>query len=253
MIKENQQLLNRLHVLSDGVVVYLSLPAAFWIRFYLLPGGEVSVPLERYLALGVVLTGAQLFVYAALGLYQSFRKARLVWELERLWLAGGLVMGALLSFLFVQRYVDFSRMTLVVWFLLSGGVLSCKRVALRRGLRYFRQKGYNQKHVVLIGSGEMARAYWETVGRELELGYTAVGYVSGHREKGLEGLKWLGGYWSRGGRTRRCAPSGRRSTGGCRRSSGRAKRRGRSCPSSRSTRNTCRPTRSSTSWRGSRC
>ena len=28
MIKENQQLLNRLHVLSDGVVVYLSLPAA---------------------------------------------------------------------------------------------------------------------------------------------------------------------------------------------------------------------------------
>ena len=199
MIKENQRLLNRLHVLSDGAVLYLSLPAAFWIRFHVLRGGTVTVPLWRYLVLGVVLTLAQLFVYAALGLYQSQRKARLVWELERLWLAGGLVMGALLSFLFVQRYVDYSRLTLVVWFFLSGGLLSCKRAALRRGLRYFRQRGYNQKHVVVIGSGEMARAYWETVRCDLELGYTAVGYVSGRPEPGLEGLRWLGGYEKLGG------------------------------------------------------
>lgn len=89
MIKENQRLLNRLHVLSDGAVLYLSLLTAFWIRFHVLRGGTVTVPLWRYLVLGVVLTLAQLFVYAALGLYQSQRKARLVWELERLWLAGG--------------------------------------------------------------------------------------------------------------------------------------------------------------------
>lgn len=108
-------------------------------------------------------------------------------------------MGALLSFLFVQRYVDYSRLTLVVWFFLSGGLLSCKRAALRRGLRYFRQRGYNQKHVVVIGSGEMARAYWETVRCDLELGYTAVGYVSVRPEPGLEGLRWLGGYEKLGG------------------------------------------------------
>lgn len=194
MIKENQRLLNRLHVVSDGVVVYLSLPAAFWVRFYVLPGGVAAVPLGRYLVLGVLLTGAQLFVYAAFGLYQSFRKAGLRVELERLWLAGGLVMVALLSFLFVQHYIDFSRLTLVIWFVLNTGVLSCKRVVLRRGLRYFRQRGYNQKHVLLIGGGEMARAYWETVRNGPELGYAAAGYVSGHPEKGLEGLKWLGGY-----------------------------------------------------------
>ncbi len=47
MIKENQRLLNRLHVLTDGAVLYLSLPIAFWIRFNLLPGGSISVPLSR--------------------------------------------------------------------------------------------------------------------------------------------------------------------------------------------------------------
>ena len=194
MIKENQRLLNRLHVLSDGAILYLSLPIAFWIRFYLLPNGIITVPLSRYLALGTILAAAQLFVYAAFGLYQSYRSIRLRKELERLWLAGALVMAVLLSFLFVQHYIDFSRLTLVIWFLLSTGALSCKRIALRRGLRYFRQRGYNQKHVLLIGGGEMARTYWETVRADRELGYAVVGYVSAHPQKGLGELKWLGGY-----------------------------------------------------------
>lgn len=194
MIKENQRLLNRLHVLSDGAIVYLSLPVAFWIRFYLLPNGVISVPLSRYLTLGIILTAVQIFVYAALGLYQSFRKIRLRRELERLWLAGALVMGALLSFLFVQHYIDFSRLALVIWFVLSTGTLSVKRIVLRRGLRYFRQRGYNQKHVLLIGSGEMARAYWEAVRSDRELGLAPLGYVASHPWKGLEELKWLGGY-----------------------------------------------------------
>ncbi len=194
MIKENQRLLNRLHVLSDGAILYLSLPIAFWVRFYLFPNGIITVPLPRYLALGTILTAVQLFAYAAFGLYQSHRGIRLRKELERLWLAGALVMGALLSFLFVQHYIDFSRLTLVIWFFLSGGLLSCKRVVLRRGLRYFRQKGYNQKHVLLIGGGEMARTYWDAVRGDRELGYTVAGYVSARPGKGLGALKWFGGY-----------------------------------------------------------
>lgn len=199
MIRENQQMLNRLHVLSDGAILYLSLPIAFWIRFYLLRGGSISVTLPQYLALGTVLTAVQLFAYAAFGLYQSLRKVRLRRELERLWLAGALVMAVLLSFLFVQHYIDFSRLTLVIWFFLSTGVLTLKRVVLRRGLRYFRQRGYNQKYVLIIGGGEMARTYWDTVCSDRELGYAVVGYVSPHPEKRLGKLTWMGGYEKLGG------------------------------------------------------
>lgn len=194
MIKENQNLLNRLHVLSDGAILYLALPVAFWLRFYVLPDGIPTVPLYRYLLLGIPLTAVQLFAYAALGLYQSFRKTRLRRELERLWLAGATVLAVLLSFLFVQRYIDFSRLALTLWFFLSTSVLSCKRVLLRRVLRCFRRQGYNQKHVLLIGGGEMAQAYWQTVRDGRELGYTAMGYVSSRREDGLEGLQLLGSY-----------------------------------------------------------
>lgn len=194
MIKENQELLNRLHVLSDGAVLYLTLPFAFWLRFNVLPGGYITVPLSQYLILGCVLTAVQLFAYAAFGLYQSFRRTRLRRELELLWLADALVMAVLLSFLFVQHYIDFSRLTLVIWFFLSSGLLSIKRIILRRALRHFRQMGYNQKHTLMIGGGEMAHAYCDTVRTDRELGYAVMGYVSARLEKGMGEVKRLGGY-----------------------------------------------------------
>ncbi len=194
MIKENQLLLNRLHVLTDGIILYATLPLAFWIRFSILEGGVPSVPLYHYMLLGILLTAAQLFIYATFGLYQSFRRIRLGRELERLWVANGLVMAVLLSILFVQRYIDFSRLTLGIWCLLSTGLLSGKRVILRGVLRYFRQQGYNQKHVMVLGSGEMARAYLETIHTQRELGYHATGYVASQQMVDPPGAKRLGGF-----------------------------------------------------------
>ena len=40
MIRENQKLLNQLNVVSDGILSYLMLPLAFWLRFY------VQIPLD---------------------------------------------------------------------------------------------------------------------------------------------------------------------------------------------------------------
>ena len=47
MIKENQVLLNRLNVISDGLIIFFTLPIAFWLRFYVLPGGVISVPFSQ--------------------------------------------------------------------------------------------------------------------------------------------------------------------------------------------------------------
>ena len=110
-----------------------------------------------------------------------------------MWLSSALVMALLLSFLFVQHYIDYSRWTLAVYFFLSVGLLSGKRIALRKTLRLFRQKGYNQKHVLLLGSGQMARSYLEKVRGEKELGYHPIGYVAVQRSKELD-LKYLGSF-----------------------------------------------------------
>ncbi len=195
MIRENQRLLNQLNILSDGLIVYLMLPLAFWVRFYVLRGGVITVPLYQYLRLGVVLSIAHLATYAAFGLYGSFRHMRLQKELSHLFWASALDFALLLSLLFVFHGVHYSRWTLAIFFCLSFCTLSAKRVMLRKVLRYFRQKGFNQKHVVVLGSGETARSYLRVIQTERELGYHCAGYIASRpaRDWG-DTPEYLGGF-----------------------------------------------------------
>lgn len=193
MIRENQQLLNRLHVLSDGIIIYVMLPLAFWLRFYVLPGGEISVPLRNYLVVGLVMTLVQLFTYAAFGLYQTTRKTRLRTELRDLLTASLLDMLLLLSWLFIDHGMHYSRLTLVLFFVLSVGALGVKRIVLRKFLRAFRKSGKNQKHVLIIGGGETARKYYDALRADTELGFQAAGYIAKKSGTGFA-MPYLGGY-----------------------------------------------------------
>lgn len=194
MIKENQRLLNQLNVASDGLLVYLMLPVAYWLRFNVLPGGVVNIPLREYMLLDLPITALFLFSFAAFGLYRSFRNHSLMDEFSRLLRASTLDIMLLLSVLFVQHDEHYSRWTLAIFYLLVVALLSCKRVVLRRLLRRYRQQGYNQKHVLILGSGRMAAMYLQAIKDERELGYSALGYVAGADAPKLAGLERLGDF-----------------------------------------------------------
>ena len=191
MIRENQKTLHHLHVLSDGAVLFLAFPAAFWIRFHLFHG-DLGMPLRNYILMGAVYTAAQLFTYAAFSLYQSFRAKRLRVELVRLWEATLLDAVILQSLLFMSWGVHYSRGLLLIAFALSVGVLSVKRIILRKALRRYRMAGHNLKHVLILGSGTLAQKYLREIEGDRALGYDAIGYVSD--SEGLEELRWLGGF-----------------------------------------------------------
>lgn len=193
MIKENQRVLNQINVITDGLSVFCTLLLAFWFRFFLLPGGEISVPFREYVILGAVLIPIYLFSYASFGLYESFRRKRLYQELGRLLTVNVLDMLLLQAFLFAFKEVHFSRWTLIIFFLLNTAALGGKRVLLRLLLRHYRQKGYNLKHVLIVGTGPMARRYLNKIRTNKELGYQAMGYVSDDTD-GWRGLVYLGGY-----------------------------------------------------------
>ena len=103
MIRENQRLLNLINVLTDGVILFVALPLAFWFRFYVMPDGVISEPLGSYMLLNLLLMAAHLIIYAVWGLYGSIRRTRLKKELLHVWLAGVLCMTFLLSFLFISH------------------------------------------------------------------------------------------------------------------------------------------------------
>lgn len=189
MIKENQRLFNRLNVLSDGIWIFFSMLAAYWIRFVFFHG-QIALPFRYYVYLGLTLIPIYLFTFAAFGLYESFRRKRLYQELRNLFWACLLDFILLQTFLFLFKTIHVSRGALAAFFVLSIGGLGAKRVFLRLVLRHYRQMGYNQKHVLIVGDSSMAQRYWEKVRKNRELGYHVTGYLA--PQPGWDGPAYLG-------------------------------------------------------------
>lgn len=193
MIQENQKLLNQMNVISDGLIVFCMLPLAYGIRFGLFPHDISSLPLSAYIPLDVVFTLFQLFTFAAIGLYRSFRMRPLRIELGRMAVAILADMMSLVSVLYLFHAMHYSRLTFAIYCALAMSVLSAKRCVLRRALRWMRSKDFNQKHVLILGGGDMARRYLREIRRDQDYGYRALGYMAEKRSENMYGLTYLGG------------------------------------------------------------
>ena len=191
MIKENQHLLNQLHVLSDGILVIFSMMIAYWVRFHIFSGIE-GIPFQYYMWLGVTAAVVLLFICGVFGLYSSYRHIRFYREAYKFIGVNILTTMVLMAVLFVFRLEHMSRWTLVIFFLVSTFLLLGKRAAMRLILRRYRQLGYNQKHVILVGCGSTAETYLRKMRQDKQLGYQVDGYVAGSDR--LADLPYLGGY-----------------------------------------------------------
>ncbi|MGI5962145.1 MAG: undecaprenyl-phosphate glucose phosphotransferase [Lawsonibacter sp.] len=191
MIRENQRLFNQLHVLTDGGLVFAAVFLAHWCRFGLLKG-QPAFPLSSYVWLGLVAVLLCLSTYAVMGLYGSYRIVRLDREASRLLGGTLLVTLILITGLFVFRAVEMSRWLLVFFCMWAYVLLLCKRLVLRKALQYYRRQGFNQKYVLVVGDGPMAKKYVDTVRQDRNLGFTVQGYVADR--SGWRDVKQLGNY-----------------------------------------------------------
>lgn len=202
MIKRNQKLLNLLSSLLDGVLIFLAYLVATYIRWELLPGGRFTLQEEwtlhnlSYIVLYSVLL---VVAYHCTQLYGSFRYKPLWQELRMLvWVN---VLGTLLvtsglylikSWGWVNTW-DISSLVLVMFCAISTLLVSFKRIVVRVVLRYYRRRGYNQKHVIVVGNGHLARQYVESVHRAPHFGFHVDGYVAKEAHE-VMGIPRLGNY-----------------------------------------------------------
>ena len=177
MIRENQKLLNRINMLLDGFIAAASMPLAFWIRFYILPGGYATVPFVYYLVTGILIAPLYVLSFTFCGLYESQRRSSLGRSLIKILGVEALCVGTLLVLVFGIKMMNFSRLTLLLYVFLSTVLLLAKRAALSLLLRRFRRDGRNQKFVLLVGSGNLAARYIDALRAHSELGFQLVGFV----------------------------------------------------------------------------
>lgn len=192
MVKENQRILNLVNIISDGIIIFISFIIAYFLRFYVLDGGFSVFGLDYYIFVSAIITPLFILLYGGLGLYESFRSKKFGDELA-LVIKGNLIGTlALLTFFFVVKSVDVSRLVIVMFFFINIIGVSSKRAILRKSLKSYRKKGYNLKHVLLIGSGDLARGYIDALNNNKDLGFSIDGYVSdGILDNGLD-FKKLG-------------------------------------------------------------
>ncbi len=193
MIKENQRLLNVLNVLSDGLLLLLSLIAAYLVRFYIFTGLENHEPLVYYLKWSLAIIPFFLLIYSFAGLYGSWRTGRFLQEFELLARSNLIGTALTIAVLFLLKEIDISRWVLAIFFLFATCSVGLKRFLLRRTLRYLRANGRNLKYVLLVGSSPFAARYAAAVTEDRTYGYEVRGCVcTGNPPAGVEKLGEIG-------------------------------------------------------------
>lgn len=182
IIRENQKLLNRFNVITDAVLMILSMVIAHAIRFLVFTGEPGHVELIYYMQSVFVVTPLFLLLYSGLGLYESFRTRPLYQELGRIVSANAAGTSILILAYFVLKQVNISRWVLVFFFFVCSLLVGGKRALLRKFLKRVRRRGMNQKHVLLIGCGRLAKDYVATVARNRIFGYVLDGYLADRTE-----------------------------------------------------------------------
>jgi Undecaprenyl-phosphate glucose phosphotransferase len=183
MLKRHSKFFENLMLLGDLVLIAGCWLFAYYFRFYGPIDSELPIPpLAPYawLLLPLVIVWSVSFKY--FGLYRPRRissRAREVWDIARASSFGALLLTAVTFF---YRGFSFSRLVFVIFAVTSIVVLSLARVFFREILRVFRRRGFNLRHVLVVGTGKTAEKVIDALHAHPELGLRVVGVLS-------EGLK----------------------------------------------------------------
>lgn len=175
MIKDNQKYFNGLHVVIDALIIAGSYILAWWLKFESpftnVKPGEWHLPWQTYFLAIPYIVAAYLVVYKFCNLYTPKRGTKSGSELFRIIEANIIGAVGMTSVLFVIWQQHFSRSMLFIFFVLNIVLTALFRGALRRALTLARAKGYNIKHVLLVGYSRAAEEYIDRIKANPQWGY----------------------------------------------------------------------------------
>lgn len=178
MIKENQNLLNKVNAISDIIILFISMTLAYLIRFYIFFPNTEHIKLITYIEFSIIIIPINLIIFNLFDLYNSFRTTFFIHECSEIIKSNTILTAILLSLLFTFKLVHISRMVIVIFYFINISLIIAKRLILRKTLSRMRTNGLNLKHVVIVGAGEVASEYLEVLNNNKNFGYSYSGYVA---------------------------------------------------------------------------
>ncbi|RKJ03901.1 undecaprenyl-phosphate glucose phosphotransferase [bacterium D16-54] len=200
MIKDNQKRFNRLHVVIDALVI----GTAYVLSWYIIIGSgwyraanQVLGP-EIYLGVLAIIIPVYLLLYTVFHLFTPKRVQGRRQEFANIFKANmlGLLLFGMVLYLGGKNpyFQHFSRVLVMFFFVVNIAAETLERNLIRTCLRSMRSKGYNQKHVLLVGYSRAAESYIDRVAANPEWGYQIRGILDDHKHRGdqYRGIRVIG-------------------------------------------------------------
>ena len=192
MIKDNQKMLNRVHVLMDACIVAIAYLIAYNLRFFSpltklkLFRAETGkfLPLSVYARYLIITVPLFIIIYSFMKLYTPKRGKKKLAEVFSI--TTSTIFGAVFYFamLYMLKQRDISRLFVFLFSTTNVILSSGARLLLAYSLRIARRKGYNLKHVILVGYSHAAESYIDRIFANPQWGYYIHGILDDTMEVG---------------------------------------------------------------------
>ena len=198
MIKDNQKLLNRIHVLIDAVVTAISYLMAWYLKFatgFAETDPNVGVlDMYTYFRALYILVPLYLVLYYFFNLYAPKRATRRKYELFAIVKANTVGLILFMTLLYIINQLDISRFVLGTFYIINIILMTLCRTMIRNILYFFRRKGYNLKYILLVGYSSAAEEYITRIIANPQWGYVIRGILDDTMPSGTvyKGVKVVG-------------------------------------------------------------
>ena len=205
MIKKNQTKLNYSHVVLDALVIVISYAVAFYgvIGSHIgTDGVQTALPAYIYFRALFVIVPVYIILYGIFDLYMPKRIQSRRREFANIFKANVTGLMIFTFCLFAGRNLpnlgpylrNFSTRMIVAFFGANIIIEALFRNILRIFLRDLRSRGFNQKHVLMVGYSGAATGFIERNIDNPEWGYNIIGIIDDELEKGTtrDGVNVLG-------------------------------------------------------------
>ncbi|MDD3984720.1 MAG: undecaprenyl-phosphate glucose phosphotransferase [Methanobacterium sp.] len=179
MIRENQRFLNILQIVLDIFVLIFALCLAWYIRAeseLVGPGGG-TLGLTDYATSLLFIIVVYIILNYFFGLYTPHRTDSISSEVKQIFKVNFIGLLILITTLFIIKFFDYSRFLLAFFAIFSTIFMCIERISLRIMLRTMRAKGFNVKHILVIGAGELGERFAKKINKNFYIGYNIIGFL----------------------------------------------------------------------------
>ncbi|MBN1355177.1 undecaprenyl-phosphate glucose phosphotransferase [bacterium] len=197
MLRKNFRLIGFIQAFIDVLLTFLAFLSAYYVRFYsdtlltFIPASYGIPPLSDYVNIR--------FIAAIAILWPVIFRINRMYKTKRGLPVFDLVLSVISSvtisttFLLVLTFfmrsvkgettVTYSRALILTFWILDIFYILLFRLIIYAISRHLRKKGYNQRHILIAGAGELGQLFLNKIHQNPELGLRVVGFVDDDLEK----------------------------------------------------------------------